>query len=54
MALLTALCLFGLTPEGIANRRLRPHVAQPLNGSDAAYTARQMGYDLRGARCVGD
>jgi hypothetical protein len=46
MALLAALCLFGLTPEGITNRRLRPQVAQLL-GPDAAYTSRQMGYDLR-------
>jgi hypothetical protein len=47
MALLAALCLFGLTPEGVTNRRLRPHVAQLLGGPDAAYTTRQMGYDLR-------
>ena len=46
MALLAALCLFGLTPAGITNRRLRPQVAQLL-GTDAAYTPRQMGYDLR-------
>jgi hypothetical protein len=45
MALLAALCLFGLTPEGITNRRLRPHVAALLGDPD--YTARQMGYDLR-------
>ena len=47
MALLAALCLFGLTPEGITNRRLRPQVAALLGGAEAAYTARQMGYDLR-------
>jgi hypothetical protein len=46
MALLAALCLFGLTPAGITNRRLRPQVAQLL-GTAAAYTSRQMGYDLR-------
>jgi len=47
MALLAALCLFGLTPEGITNGRLRPHVAQLLGVPDPEYTARQMGYDLR-------
>jgi hypothetical protein len=47
MALLAALCLFGLTPEGITNQRLRPQVAALLGVPDAAYTARQMGYDLR-------
>lgn len=47
MALLAALCLFALAPEGITNRRLRPHVAA-LRGREAGpYTARQMGYDLR-------
>jgi hypothetical protein len=47
MALLAALCLFGLAPAGITNGRLRPHVAQLLRVGDAAYTPRQMGYDLR-------
>jgi hypothetical protein len=46
-ALLAALCLFGLTPEGITNRRLRPHVAALLGPPEGEYTARQMGYDLR-------
>jgi hypothetical protein len=46
-ALLQALCLFALTPEGIVNRRLRPLVAQLLGVPDAQYTSRQMGYDLR-------
>ena len=46
-ALLAALCLFVLTPEGITNRRLRPLVAEILGVDDADYTARQMGYDLR-------
>ena len=46
MALLAALCLFGLTPEGITNQRLRPQVAQVLGTPDAGYTTRQM-YDLR-------
>jgi hypothetical protein len=47
MALLAALCLFGLTPAGITNRRLRPQIAQLLGNPDPGYTARQMGYDLR-------
>ncbi len=38
------LCLNG---HEWANWRLRPQVAEPLGSSDAAYTARQMGYDLR-------
>jgi hypothetical protein len=46
-ALLQAVCLFALTPEGITNGRLRPLVAQLLGIADAQYTARQMGYDLR-------
>ena len=46
-ALLQALCLFALTPEGIANRGLRPLVAQLLGLPDDQYTSRQMGYDLR-------
>lgn len=46
-ALLAALCLFALTPEGVTNRRLRPLVAQLLASPDQVYTARQMGYDLR-------
>jgi hypothetical protein len=47
LALLQALCLFALTPEGLTNRRLRPLVAQLLAVADGQYTARQMGYDLR-------
>jgi hypothetical protein len=47
MALRAALCFFGLTPEGITNRRLRAQVAALLGQSDAEYTTRQMGYDLR-------
>jgi hypothetical protein len=46
-ALLQALCLFALLPEGITSRRLRPLVAQLLGVPDEQYTARQMGYDLR-------
>jgi hypothetical protein len=46
-ALLGALCLFATAPEGITNGRLRPAVAQLLGVPATAYTARQMGYDLR-------
>ena len=47
MALLAGLCLFGLTPEGITNGRLRPQVAQLLGVPETEYAARKMGYDLR-------
>ena len=47
MALLQALCLFAVVPDGITSRRLRPLVAQLLGVPDEQYTARQMGYDLR-------
>jgi hypothetical protein len=47
MALLAALCCFGLAPEGITNRRLRPLVTQLLGVAAAQYTPRQMSYDLR-------
>src|ERR671911_628439 len=46
-ALLQAVCVFTLPPDGIANRQLRPLVAQLLGLPDDRYTARQMGYDLR-------
>src|SRR5215217_3352560 len=46
-ALLQALCVFTLRPDGITNGQLRPLVAQLLALSDDQYTARQMGYDLR-------
>lgn len=46
-ALLGALCAFACAPEGLTNGRLRPVVAQLLGGAAPAYTARQMGYDLR-------
>jgi hypothetical protein len=47
MALLGALCRFACAPEGVTNGRLRPVVAQLLGLPEAAYTARQMSYDLR-------
>ncbi|MFL6249068.1 MAG: hypothetical protein ACJ75N_00810, partial [Actinomycetes bacterium] len=46
-ALLQALCVFTLRPDGISNGQLRPLVAQLLAVPDDQYTARQMGYDLR-------
>ena len=46
-ALLQALCVFAVLPQGITSRRLRPLVAQLLSIPAAQYTARQMGYDLR-------
>jgi hypothetical protein len=46
-ALLQALCVFTMLPDGITNRQLRPLVAQLLGVPDEQYTARQMGYDLR-------
>ena len=46
-ALLGALCSFACTPDGIVNGRLRPVVAQLLGVGAEAYSARQMGYDLR-------
>jgi hypothetical protein len=45
--LLGALCPFACAPEGVTNGRLRPVVAQLLGVPAGAYTARQMGYDLR-------
>ena len=47
MALLAALCLFGFTPAGITNGRLRPQVAQLLGVLETEYRARKMGYNLR-------
>jgi hypothetical protein len=46
-ALLQALCVFTMLPQGITNRQLRPLVAQLLGVPDDQYTARRMGYDLR-------
>jgi len=46
-ALLQALCVFTLRPDGITNGQLRPLVAQLLGVPDDRYSARQMGYDLR-------
>jgi hypothetical protein len=46
-ALLQALCVFTVRPDGISNGQLRPLVAQLLGVPDDQYSARQMGYDLR-------
>src|SRR5918994_1091142 len=46
-ALLQAVCMFTLLPDGITNRQLRPLVAQLLGVPDDQDTARQLGYDLR-------
>ena len=46
-ALLQAQCLFALIPEGIANRRSRPLVAQLLGLRHDQYASQEMGYDLR-------
>jgi hypothetical protein len=46
-ALLQALCLFAVLPQGITSRGLRPLMTQLLGVPDGQYTARQMGYDLR-------
>jgi hypothetical protein len=46
-ALLQALCVFTLRPDGITNGQLGPLVAQLLGVPDDRYSARQMGYDLR-------
>jgi hypothetical protein len=43
-ALLSALCHFLWTADGLTNAQLRPRVASLLG---TAYTTRQMGYDLR-------
>jgi hypothetical protein len=47
MALLQALCLFILLPEGFRNAALRGHVAELLGIPLEAYTAGRMTYDLR-------
>ncbi len=47
MALLQALCLFVLLPEGFRNAALRGHVAELLGIPHEAYTSGRMTYDLR-------
>ena len=53
MALLQALCLFILLPEGFRNAALRGHVAELLGIPVAAYTPGRMTYDLRRLRLHG-
>jgi hypothetical protein len=53
MALLQALCLFVLLPEGLRNAALRGHVAELLGIPLDAYTPGRMTYDLRRLRLHG-
>ena len=53
MALLQALCLFVLLPEGFRNAALRGHVAERLGIPLEAYTPGRMTYDLRRLRLHG-
>ena len=52
-ALLMALVLFCLQPEGFRNRQLRPLLAQLLGISDSQITPGRMSYDLRRLRLHG-
>jgi hypothetical protein len=52
-ALLAALVVFRLLPNGFANRDLRAHVAQLLGRRAESMTAGQMTYDLRRLRLHG-
>lgn len=53
MALLQALCLFVLLPEGFRNAALRAHVAQLMGEPLERYTPGRMTYDLRRLRLHG-
>jgi hypothetical protein len=53
MALLQALCLFVLLPEGLRNAALRGHVAELLGMSLEDYSPGRMTYDLRRLRLHG-
>jgi hypothetical protein len=53
MALLQALCLFVLLPEGFRNTALRGHVAELLGVSLQHYSPGRMTYDLRRLRLHG-
>jgi len=52
-ALLMALVLFCLQPEGFRNRQLRPLLAQLLGTSESQITSGRMSYDLRRLRLHG-
>jgi hypothetical protein len=53
MALLSALCVFRLLPEGFTNPQLRSHVAGLLGLAPDAITPGRMTYDLRRLRLHG-
>ena len=53
MALLQALCLFILLPEGFRNATLRQHVAELMGQAPESYGPGRMTYDLRRLRLHG-
>jgi hypothetical protein len=53
MALLQAIILFGLLPQGFSNALLRGHVAELMNRQPEQYRQGQMTYDLRRLRLHG-
>jgi len=53
MALLQALCLFVLLPQGLRNATLRAQVAQLMGEPLEQYTPGRMSYDLRRLRLHG-
>ena len=50
---MTALCQFGLIPEGLRHANLRPAVASMLGMKPGDYSHGQMTYDLRRLRLHG-
>jgi len=52
-ALLSALVVFRLLPDGFSNQTLREHLAPLLGREPGAMTANQMTYDLRRLRLHG-
>ena len=52
-ALLAALCVFRLLPDGFTNRDLRTHLAPLLGLTPEAMTSGQITYDLRRLRIHG-
>jgi hypothetical protein len=52
-ALLAALCVFRLLPNGFANRDLRTHLAPLLGLNPGDMTSGQISYDLRQLRIHG-
>jgi hypothetical protein len=53
LALMYALCLFGLLPQGFTNADLRVYVAALVGEDPATYSAGKMTYDLRRLRLHG-